>query len=144
MSITTYLGFDFGTKRIGVAVGQTLTGTATPLTTIRVINGRPDWRNITALIRQWHPDALVVGLPLTMTASSQPLTAKAEKFARQLAGRFRLRVHRAEERLTTYAAKSSLRSNGDLDPVAAQVILESWLADQLHKQAPTLPGNELS
>lgn len=134
MSVATYLCFDYGTRRIGAAVGQTLTATATPLATIRVVNGRPDWRNISALIRQWEPDALIVGLPVTMADSIQPLTEKAEKFARQLTGRFRIRVYRAEERLTTYAAKSRLKRTSDLDPVAAQIILESWLQDTAKRQ----------
>ena len=130
MTVATYLCFDYGTKRIGVAVGQTLISTATPLATVRVNSGRPDWSRLTALIREWRPEALVVGVPLTMDNARQALTDKAEKFARQLEGRYRLPVHRAEERLTTHAAKTRLRRTSDLDPVAAQIILESWLADQ--------------
>lgn len=140
MSVATCLCFDYGTKRIGVAVGQTLTATATPLTTIRVLNGRPDWRYITALIRQWQPDALVVGLPVTMGDCAQPLTGKAERFARQLAGRYHMYVYRADERLTTAEAKSRLKRTADLDPVAAQIILESWLADHAANHAPAGSG----
>ncbi|MBF8268428.1 MAG: Holliday junction resolvase [Gammaproteobacteria bacterium] len=140
MSVVTYLCFDYGTRRIGVAVGQTLTATASPLATIRVVNGIPDWRGITALVRQWQPQALVVGLPVTMTDDNQPLTAKAEKFARQLAGRYRIPVHRAEERLTTYAAKHRLKRTTDLDPVAAQIILESWLQENAERQVVSNAG----
>lgn len=130
MSEHTYLCFDYGAKRIGVAVGQTLTGTATPLETIKVINGTPDWEKITGLIRQWQPHALVVGLPFHMDNSRQAITESTEKFTRQLEGRYRLQVFRAEERLTTYEARNRLKKNRDLDPVAAQVILESWLYEK--------------
>lgn len=141
MSLATYLCFDYGTRRIGVAVGQTVTATATPLTTIRVKNGRPDWVKISTLIREWNPQALVVGLPVTMADGAQTMTGKAERFARQLASRYRLRVHCAEERLTTLAAKSRVKKNTDLDPVAAQIILESWLTDtHRHRHAVRAVG----
>lgn len=130
MSEQTYLCFDYGAKRIGVAVGQTLTGTATPLETIKVINGTPDWEKITGLIRQWQPQALVVGLPINMDNSRQAITDSAEKFTRQLEGRYRLQVFLADERLTTYEARNRMKKNRGLDPVAAQVILESWLHDK--------------
>ena len=133
MSEQTYICFDYGEKRIGVAVGQTLTGTATPLETIRVINGKPDWEKITGLIRQWQPEALVVGLPVHMDDSRQAITDSAEKFSRQLEGRYLLRVFRAEERLSTYEARDRLKRNRDLDPVAAQVILESWLLEKTNR-----------
>ena len=130
MSGATYICFDYGEKRIGVAVGQTVTGTATPLETIRVINNKPDWEKITAIIRQWQPQGLIVGLPLGMDDSRQPVTEAADKFARQLNGRYQLPVYRADERLTTFEARDRTRRNTDLDPVAAQVILESWLREQ--------------
>ncbi len=123
----TLLCFDFGTKRIGVAVGQTLTDTATPLEVIPVRNNRPDWDRISAIIRQWQPQALLVGNPLNMDGSRQQLTACADKFAGKLQGRFRLPVLRAEERLTTVAARSRQRDKEHIDHVAAQVILEGWL-----------------
>lgn len=123
----TLLCFDFGTKRIGVAVGQTLTDTATPLEIIHVRNGRPDWDRIGALIRQWQPQALLVGNPLNIDGSRQQLTAYADKFAAKLQGRFRLPVLRADERLTTVEARSRQRGKEPIDHVAAQVILEDWL-----------------
>jgi len=126
----TYICFDYGEKRIGVAVGQTLTGTATPLQTIKVINGRPDWGTITGIIRQWQPDALIIGMPVRMDDSRQDITDSAERFARQLEGRYQQQVFRTEERLTTYEARSRLKRTRDLDPVAAQVILESWLREK--------------
>lgn len=129
MNAETFICFDYGAKRIGVAVGQTLTGTATPLETVNVLNGRPDWNQIGAVIRQWQPDALIVGQPVNMDDSRQIITDNAEKFARQLAGRYQLQVYMAEERLTTYEARNRLKRTRDLDPVAAQIILESWLRD---------------
>lgn len=125
----TLLCFDFGTKRIGVAVGQTLTDTATPLEIISVHNNRPDWDRISALIRQWHPQALLVGNPLNIDGSRQPISADADKFAARLQGRYRLPVLRADERLTTVEARTRQRNEEHLDHVAAQVILEGWLQE---------------
>ena len=128
----TLLGFDYGGKRIGVAVGQTLTGTARPLTSVRVKNAIPDWETITRLIRTWEPDALVVGWPLNMDGTEQASTQAARTFQRQLENRFRIPVHTADERLSTREAKARLASRGtpkaEDDPVAAQVILETWFS----------------
>ncbi len=125
------LGFDFGTRRIGVAVGQRITGTARPLLTIRVAQDRPDWEAIGALMAQWQPEAVVVGLPLNMDGSEQVITARARRFSRQLNGRFGLPVHLMDERLSTREAARRLEEDGrpvtHLDPHAAAVILESWL-----------------
>lgn len=130
MSEETYLCFDFGEKRIGVAVGQSLTGTASPLETITVKNLKPDWKKISLLIDHWKPDALIVGIPINMDESRQPATDNAEKFVRQLEGRYHLQVITADERLTSYEARKRLKSKSGLDPVAAQIILESWLGDR--------------
>lgn len=130
----TLLAFDFGLKRIGVAVGQTRTRSANPLTTIPVKDQRPDWRAIAGLVQTWTPDALVVGLPLNMDGTSQAMTARARRFGRRLEGRFGLPVYFADERLSTREAKTRLASEGradaTADPVAAQVILEDWLNRQ--------------
>ncbi|MEX0951318.1 MAG: Holliday junction resolvase RuvX [Gammaproteobacteria bacterium] len=130
-AVQTLLGFDVGEKRIGVAVGQTLTATASPLITIAVTNNRPDWAGITQLIEDWQPQALVVGIPLTMTDARQPMTERAEKFMRQLQGRYKLPTYGIDERLSSYEAQTRLRSSYDVDPAAAQVILETWLADNV-------------
>ena len=130
---STLLAFDYGELSIGVAVGQTVTATATPLTTVRVRHRRPDWNRIASLVRSWEPDALVVGLPYTMEGAEQDSSRSARRFGNQLAGRFRLPVHWMDERLTTREARSRLvelgRPEDDDDPVAAQLILESWLRD---------------
>jgi putative Holliday junction resolvase len=125
----TLIGFDYGKKRIGVAVGQTLTGTATPLETILVTRGEPDWDRISKLIREWQPAALVVGLPLNMDGTSQSMTRDSNRFVRELSERFNYPVYRADERLSSYEAKSRLKDTRNLDPVAAQAILETWLSE---------------
>ncbi len=136
MTTDTYICFDYGEKRIGTAVGQTLTATASPLEIITVKNGKPDWQKISNLIRDWQPLALIVGLPLEMDGSGQELTELAEKFSRQLKGRFKLTVHNADERLSTYEAKKRTKDLKELDNVAAQVILESWLNHQSAQCSP--------
>jgi putative Holliday junction resolvase len=134
--MSTLLGFDFGQKKIGVAVGQTITGTATPLTTLRNRGRTPDWPAIEALIREWQPDAAVVGLPHNMDDTEEETLAEpVRRFARQLEGRFRIPGHLIDERLTTLAAHAALgiprgasRSELDkLDAYAAKLILETWL-----------------
>lgn len=132
MRANTLLGFDFGLKRIGVAVGQTQTRSANPLKTVAVKREHPDWRAIAALIDTWAPDALVVGLPLNMDGTEQDMTLRARRFGRQLEGRFGLPVHLVDERLSTREARSRLHRQGraedGADPVAAQVILEDWFS----------------
>jgi putative Holliday junction resolvase len=134
--LLTLLGFDFGLQRIGVAVGQEITGTATALTTVRSRNGKPDWDMITDLIRAWRPDALVVGLPLHADGGESEFTRRVKRFIRQLEDRYKLPVHPMDERLSSYAAakrvdegKRELKSR-DLDAVAAKEILESWLQSE--------------
>ncbi len=127
----TLLGFDYGTRRIGVAVGQTLTGTARPLTTLPCRNGKPDWETIGRLIREWQPSRLVVGLPLHMDGTEQPMTDQARRFGRQLEGRYNLPVEWMDERLSSEEAERTLGSARDkaaVDAVAAAVILRDWLA----------------
>ncbi len=130
----TLLGFDYGHKRIGVAVGQGLTRSATPLATISARDGKPDWSAITRLIEEWKPDALVVGIPYHMDGSEHDTTVAARRFCRQLEGRYSLPVYPAEERLSSYIVESR-GSNGDepdadVDALAAQVILQDWLQEQ--------------
>ncbi len=128
------LGFDFGSKRIGVAIGQTLTGSARPLTTLNNRDGAPDWSAISTLIEQWQPVALVVGLPLHMDGSEHDMTRAARRFGNRLAGRYNLPVHHVDERLTSIEAEQALGSagrggydKGEVDRLAAQTILQTWL-----------------
>ena len=140
-SPTTLLGFDFGGKQIGVAVGQTLTATASPLQSVTVRDNRPDWAAIARLVDAWQPDALVVGLPLNMDGTEQEITRAVWRFRNQLESRFHLPVHLADERLSTREARDRLARRGkayaDDDPVAAQVILETWFSDQVRAGCPT-------
>lgn len=130
----TLLAFDFGPAKIGVAVGETLTGTASPVATLRAVRQKPDWRGIGHLIDTWQPDALVVGLPHNMDDSeSEGIAAQARRFSRQLSGRYRLPVHLVDERLTSVAARQQLgrpKKIEDLDAFAAKLILETWLSEQ--------------
>ncbi|MEJ2760196.1 MAG: Holliday junction resolvase RuvX [Gammaproteobacteria bacterium] len=125
----TLIGFDYGELRIGVAVGQTLTGTATPLETVAVVNGKPDWSRIDAILAEWKPGALLVGDPLNMDGTSQYMTEAANAFAATLAKRYKLPVYREDERLSTWEAKERLKDTRNLDPIAAQAILETWLSE---------------
>lgn len=129
----TVLGFDFGTKRIGVAVGQAITSSASPLATVRATDGRPDWDHITRLVREWKPAALVVGLPYNMDDSEAGVAPSVRRFARQLEGRYHLPVHLVDERLTSVEAERHLgpgaAEKGQLDSLAATFILETWLRD---------------
>lgn len=132
------LGFDFGLKRIGVAVGQTVTETARPLVTINAVQGEPQWDVLNKLIKTWQPDALVIGIPLNMDGTEQPLTQSARRFAQQLQERFKLPVYEMDERLSTKDARERLFAeggykalkNGQVDRVAAQLILQNWLMSQ--------------
>ena len=129
------LAFDFGTRRIGVAVGDTKLRVAHPLTTIRGEANALRFAAIGALVAEWRPEALVVGCPVHADGTEHEMTARAERFARSLEGRFRLPVFRVDERFTTKVADAALRESGASptarrgarDAVAAQLILQSWL-----------------
>lgn len=121
-----YLGFDFGTSKIGIAVGQKVTGTASPLTVIPAQDGKPDWSQLDSVIEEWKPATLVVGLPLNMDDSVSDMSVAAEKFSRRLHGRYGIKTEMMDERLSTFEAKSE-DPDGDVDAVAARLILESWL-----------------
>lgn len=130
------LGFDYGTRQIGIASGQSLTGSAAPVTVIRARDGIPDWDELGRIIGEWRPDALVVGLPLNMDGTPSDMSARAEKFARRLEGRFHLPVHRVDERLSTFEAKQTLKDQrrtptsyrtDPVDGIAAALLLQTWL-----------------
>lgn len=138
-----YLGFDYGTRQIGVAVGQAVTGQARELLTLKAQNGVPDWQQIQRLLDEWRPSALVVGLPLNMDGTPSEMSERAERFARRLHGRYGLPVHTHDERLTTYAAKGERLQGGQrdcyrerpVDALAAALLLEGWLTQQLERAA---------
>lgn len=141
MSNQTVLAFDFGMKSIGVAVGQSITSTASPLSALKAKDGVPDWTLIAKLVQEWQPLALVVGLPLNMDGTPQAITDCAKKFGRRLAHKFNLKVYFQDERLTTVEAKARLFEFGGykkltkekVDSVSACLIYESWLVE------PTTP-----
>ncbi|UXY55801.1 MULTISPECIES: Holliday junction resolvase RuvX [Pseudomonas] len=136
------LGFDYGTKQIGVAVGQAVTGQARELCVLKAQNGVPDWQKVEALLKEWQPDAIVVGLPLNMDGTPSDMSERAQKFARRLNGRFNLPVFTHDERLTTFEAKGQRLAQGQrggyrenpVDALAAALLLEGWLAEH--------PGHE--
>lgn len=130
----TVLGFDFGTKRIGIAVGSTVTGSARPLLTLPARDGVPDWIRLTQVVVEWNPARLVVGLPLNMDGSDSEITVRARSFARKLSGRLVLPVDTIDERLTSFEARGEILRAGnskqkqDVDALAAALIVQSWLA----------------
>lgn len=137
MTASILIGFDFGMKRIGVAIGQSVTRSARPLDTIQAKEGQPNWHAIEKLIQKWVPDALVVGIPLNMDGSEQAMTQHARHFVQALVQRFNLPVYEVDERLTSKAAREHLFAEGgykalqggQVDRVAAQFILEHWFAE---------------
>ncbi|AHF00665.1 Holliday junction resolvase [Thiomicrospira aerophila AL3] len=132
------LGFDYGLARIGVAIGQTISDTATPLCVLKNRDGQVNWDDISALITEWQPVGLVVGLPLRLNGEEQPFTQNARKFAQRLGGRYNLPVFLIEEQLSSIEAEQRLRAqsggkknhtrhNPLLDAHAAQILLTNWL-----------------
>jgi putative Holliday junction resolvase len=137
----SYLGLDFGDKKIGVAVGQLATGTSSPLLTLRAVKQQPDWTKLAQLIAEWRPTGLVVGISRQADGSNNPITPKMLKFCRQLEGRFHLPVYQMDETLSTFEAKQMLFDDinagaGKLwdvqDQLAAQLILQSWINARKH------------
>ena len=106
------LGFDFGMKRIGIAIGQAITQTARPLDTIQAKAGIPDWDALTKIMNQWLPEALIVGIPLNMDGTDQPMSQHAREFVKSLRKRYQLLVYETDERLTTKEAREKLFSQG--------------------------------
>jgi len=133
--VSTLLGFDFGTCKIGVAVGNSITSTATPLTTLGRVKNQPDWNRISRLIEEWQPQTLIVGLPHQLDDTESELAGRTKRFARQLHGRYQLPVHMADEKLTSREAWSRLggiasRDVTQIDAMAAKLILETWFSSQ--------------
>jgi putative Holliday junction resolvase len=130
----TALAFDFGLVKIGVAAGQSLLGTAQALAPLKARDGAPQWEQVQALLAQWQPQVLVVGLPLNMDGSDNDITVRARRFANRLSGRFGVAHVLWDERLSTREAKEIALGHGHrgnfheapVDSFAAQLILESW------------------
>jgi putative Holliday junction resolvase len=135
----TVLAFDYGLKRIGVAVGNVLTATAEPLQVLRAHNGQPEWTELDRCIAAWQPGLLIVGVPYNMDGSAGGLTGRAESFAAALGSRSGLRVETVDERLSSREAEETLRQKRrdgslarrirreDIDMESACVLLRQWL-----------------
>lgn len=148
MSISDIIiGFDFGIKKIGVAVGQKLTYTTYPIGVLRSISGNPNWKSIDCIYQEWNPKKIIVGLPLKKDGSEQGITILSRKFAIQLKKRFNIIVEMHDERFTTYEARfynhyyhkhyhsnhlinNINRKQIQIDSIAAAIILQSWLNQQ--------------
>lgn len=135
----TLLGIDFGIKRIGIAVGQTLTKSANPIAVLKANHGEPNWEDIKTLMVTWRVDAVVVGIPYNMDGSEQPLTQVTRQFIKKLRGHITVPIYTIDERLTSVEAKQQLFDQGhlkevvstqQLDSYAAKLILEQWLQSQ--------------
>ena len=133
------LGFDYGSRLLGVAIGNRFTGSARGLAAIAVRDGDPDWSKLDALRREWQPETLVVGLPLTLEGEEQPASRGARRFAEKLGQRYGLPVELTDERHSSREAAQRFanaraaglkkrRDAADIDAEAAAVILERWLA----------------
>ncbi len=141
------LAFDVGRKLVGVAIGQRTTGDARPLATVNAAGGAFDWAAIDALVADWNPSCFVVGLPLALDGGEQEMTRFARSFGAKLARRYARPVHEVDERHTSQEASrrfAAQRAQGTarrkhaaaLDALAAQIILEAWLATP---PGPTTP-----
>ena len=137
--IQTVMAFDFGTKSIGVAIGQNITKTGRPLKALKAKDGIPNWDLIGLLLKEWTPDLVVVGLPLDLKGGElESITPRARKFAQRLKGRFNANVVLHDERLSTTEARSTLfeqggfraLEKGNIDCQSAVIILESWFENQ--------------
>ncbi len=122
----TVLAIDFGLKHFGLAVGQTVSRTATPLGAITASDGTPDWRLLDVAIGEWRPHRLLVGLPLNMDGTTSEMAQRARRFAAALRKRHAQPVELIDERLTTFEAKR-LQPDGDGHSLAAALIAETWL-----------------
>lgn len=145
MTHLTVLGFDYGKARIGVAVANTLTGVATPQSTVTARDGVPDWTAITRCIQEWRPKRLVVGMPRKLDGSDSAMQEPIERFIRQLEGRYALPVDVVSEQLSSREAEQRLKSarqagrkrkvrKEEIDQVAAAIILESWMQEYTNGQ----------
>jgi putative Holliday junction resolvase len=130
------LGFDYGTQRIGVAYGQSLTGTAQRVCVLKAKDGIPDWGQIEALISEWKPNLFVVGIPYNLDGSESELMVRSIKFANRLNGRFHKPSYGMDERLSSVEAAEQVfeknrgaKKRASIDDIAARIILENWFSE---------------
>lgn len=139
--MTTVVAFDFGLKRTGVAVGNTLTGSASPECTLISKDEKPDWNGITKLFELWKPSQFVVGMPVELDGTENPLKKRIDRFCNQLNGRYNVSVAQENEQFSSIEAAERLKelrqrgrkkkvSKEEVDKIAATIILENWLQKQ--------------
>ncbi len=134
-AIETVIGFDYGSSWIGIAVGQTLTTQARPLSAIKSFKRSPNWEAISLLLSEWKPQKLIVGLPTSDYSETKYMTDKASRFSRQLHGRFHIDTQLIDERLTTREAytiaiaSGKRKSKSEIDSLSAVLITETWLRE---------------
>lgn len=131
-SLEIVLGFDFGTKNLGVAVGNLLTETAQPVTILKVTNNQPQWDEIQKLIQEWQPDAFIVGMPYTQDGTETEHLKIIRKFMNRLHGRFGLPVYEVDESHSSALSEQFIKPSqkgkkGILDAISAAIIVERWL-----------------
>ena len=122
------MSFDFGMKRIGVAVGQKVTQTATGLGVVQAFDGIPKWDYLDKIVLDWQPERFIVGLPINMDGSNSEMSKKAQKFSRRISSRYNIRSEMFDERLTSFEAREH-DGKTHIDAIAAKIILESWLRE---------------
>lgn len=130
------LAFDYGLRRIGVAIGNPVSTTARALAPLPARDGVPDWEQVRRLLAEWAPAVVLVGLPLNMDGTPSAISERAGRFARRLHGRFGIRCELVDERLSTFEARERARGGAGraaLDSIAACIILESWFASATGK-----------
>ncbi len=139
---TTAMAFDFGMRKIGTAIGQAITRSASPIEQIPARNGTPDWHKLNKLIQEWTPDVLVVGIPLNIDNTEQPITNNARHFLEELKKKYQLPTFSSDERFTTKSAKEEIfdrfgykgLKKYSIDCIAAVIILEQWMNEQKHSK----------
>lgn len=139
MKTISALAFDFGLRSIGIAFGQSLTGTAKPLPPLKAQDGIPNWNHIEQIINEWRPAILIIGLPLNMDDSESELSRLARKFGNRLHGRFNIAIEFMDERLSSFDVKQRAKAQGHkgdykkdpVDSLAAQLILEDWFRQRI-------------
>ena len=122
------MSFDFGMKRIGVAVGQKVTQTASGLGVVQAFDGIPKWDYLDKIVLDWQPERFIVGLPINMDGSNSEMSKKAQKFSRRISSRYNTRSEMFDERLTSFEARKH-DGKTHIDAIAAKIILESWLRE---------------
>ena len=122
------MSFDFGMKRIGVAVGQKVTQTASGLGVVQAFDGIPKWDYLDKIVLDWQPERFIVGLPINMDGSNSEMSKKAQKFSRRISSRYNIRSEMFDDRLTSYEAREH-DGKTHIDAIAAKIILESWLRE---------------